>query len=299
MSRKPISVSGLLNVAPVEAQAPKPFVPPKGLQLKKSHDSKIPLNLIDDSPYQQRTLYDAEELDNLGNSLRTAGQKEPIRVRETPGGRYELVAGHRRTRAARNIGWEEITAEIITISDREAELATMVSNEARIDLTDYERGKMYQAATVAGFAVTQADVAKLFGTSQANVSKRMAILKLPFRYLRLLDDKPDMFGAKCAAVIAQLIEQHPGEEMLIEDGVMRISEEQADQNSVKPWVEQMIKQKRAPAERKDNAVVTDPQGRVLFTAKASGRELKIQIIATEIDVEEVKEIILSALRNRA
>lgn len=289
-------MSSLMNVPLVEILATRAFVPPTGLQLKKSHDCKIMVHLIDDSPYQQRMLYDADELDNLAQSLRSAGQTEPIRVRESPGGRYELVAGHRRTRAARNIGWEQITAEIIKINDREAKMATMVSNEARVDLTDYERGKMYQAAIIAGFAVTQGDIGKLFGTSQANVSRRMAMLRLSSTYLRLLDDKPDMFGAKCAAVITQLIEEYPDEQTLIEHGVMRIIEEQADQNSVKPWVKQMMKQRAQHASENRPKVITNRTGRQTFTTRREGQVITIRISDQDIDPDMAMEKLADLLR---
>lgn len=264
-----------------------------------SEPQKISLALIDDSPYQPRMMYDQSEIDNLSHSLAAAGQNEPVRLRMMPNGRYELVAGHRRTRAARNIGWEEITAEIIAITDRDAELATMVSNEARIDLTDYERGKMYQGAIAAGFAVTQNEVANLFGATQTIVSRRMAMLKLPKNFTDMLELRPDMFGHNCAESIAQLLKEHPTEAALIEDAVMRIAEEGADQKSVRPWVQQMVKQRAQPAAKNKAKVITSRSGRQVFTAKCEGRVITIRISDQNIDSDTTMEKMLDALRQIA
>lgn len=59
---------------------------------------RIRLDQIDDSPYQPRMIYGAEEIDNLAHSFAAAGQDEVITVREKPSGRFELIKGHRRTR---------------------------------------------------------------------------------------------------------------------------------------------------------------------------------------------------------
>lgn len=261
--------------------------------------AKILLTLIDDSPYQPRMQYDPTEIDNLGHSLAAAGLEDPITVRKKEDGRYELIGGHRRVRAARSLGWAEITANFKDCSDRDAELATMVSNEARIDLTDYERGKLYQRAQESGFASTQTEVAHLFGTSQGRVSRCMAMLKLPNNYIAMLEAKPDLFGYNCAESVAQLLKEYPTETKLIEDGVLRIIEEGADQKSVKQWVQQMIKQKHSIDRPKERAVITDRAGREMFTANFSGREFTVRIKATEVDAKEVEEMVLATLRQRA
>ena len=303
-------VSGLVSsgkVTPDASNLPiKQFGAPTGhpaeptsIVAENYSSPKIALALIDDSPYQPRMQYDPMEIDNLAHSLAAAGQEEPIIVREKTSGRYELIGGHRRVRAARSLGWTEVTANIVDRSDRDAELATMVSNEARIDLSDYERGKLYQQAITSRFASTQTEVAHLFGTSQGHVSKRMAMLKLPSTYIAMLEAKPDLFGVTCADSIVQLLKEYPDETALIEDGVLRITKEGADQKSVKQWVQQMVRQKHNISPAKEHAVITNRAGRAMFTSKFSGRELTIQIKATEVDAKEIEEIVLAVLRQHA
>lgn len=301
--RKPLKVSGLLQSGKISrdpnAVQLEEFGARTGFRASSTGPLQIALADIDDSPYQPRTLYDPIEIDNLAHSLAAAGLKEPVLLRAKSDGRHELIYGHRRTRAGRNLGWTEIAAYVVTHSDREAELAAMVSNEARVDLTDYERGMLYRRSIASRFAATQTDIANLFGTTQGRVSRCMAMLKLPDTYLVMLDQKPDLFGSRCAEDIAHLLKEYPAETALIEDGVHRITEEGADQKSVKQWVQQMVKQKHNTAGPKEHAVVTDRAGRAMFTAKRAGREVTIRIQATEIEAKEVEEIVLAALRKRA
>ncbi|WP_423680216.1 MULTISPECIES: ParB/RepB/Spo0J family partition protein [unclassified Undibacterium] len=259
---------------------------------------RIRLDQIDDSPYQPRMVYSAEEIDNLAHSFAAAGQEEVITVREKPSGRFELIKGHRRTRAARSIGWTEIDADVVIKDDRAAKLSAMVSNEGSVTLTDYERAKMYQETLADRYASTQQEVANIFSTSQALVSMRMNMLKLPQNILDMLNHNPELFNASCGQTIAALLKAYPEEGALIESAVMRL-QDGASQNSIKPWVEQMLKAKSKAIAKNDQAVITDRSGRPIFTTKTTGKEIAIRIKATEISAEEIEELILKALRSRA
>lgn len=313
--RRQVKFSGLVNrgvIPPLSTAEGKDFVSEvnegannletsQSLPNKTTTDGteyrKIPLNLIDDSPYQPRDLYDQEEIDSLGHSFAAAGQEEKITVRRKANGRYELIKGHRRTRAARSIGWEEIDAEIVIKDDREAKLSAMVSNEGRVDLTDYERAKMYQETINDGYAKTQTDLAHIFSAKQGHVSMRMAMLKLPQRFTDMLDKNPDLFSATTAGTIAGLLKDYPAEIDLVESAVKRLHEG-ASQNSIKSWFEQMHKAKHKDVTKKDQPVVTDPSGREMFKLKVSNREITVSIKAHEMDAKEIEELVMTTLRNR-
>jgi len=258
---------------------------------------KINLNLIDDSPYQPRKLYDVGDIDDLGHSMVAAGLKEAIKVRRI-GDRFELLSGHRRTRAARSLGWVDIDAYIVECSDRDAKLVTMISNEARVNLTDFEKGKLYQEAIQEGFAKNQSEVANLFGTSQAQASKRMAMLKLPEVYVAMLNDKPKMFGVRLSEQIFELIKEYPNEEKLIHTAVMRITEEDADQTSVKQWFLQMVKQKSKKPSQKPK-IITNRNGRQVFTAKLDGRVITVRISDVHVDADTALLKVIDSLRSVA
>ena len=267
---------------------------PPSQEEKGSAASKIEISLIDDSPYQPRKLYDLADIDDLGHSMVAAGLKEAIKVRRI-GDRYELISGHRRTRAARSLGWTDIDAYSVECSDRDAKLVTMISNEARVDLTDFEKGKLYQEAMHEGFAKNQSEVANLFGTSQARVSKRMAMLNLPPVFTKLLENNAAMFGADCANDINQLLKEYPSEEKLIHAAVMRITEEDAEQSSVKQWFLQMVKQKSRKQTQKPK-VITNRNGRQIFTAKLDGRIITVRISDAHVDADTALLKVIDSLR---
>lgn len=260
----------------------------------KSFRRTIRIDSIDDSPYQPRDLYDPSEIDNLAHSLAAGGLDEQINVRQKSNGRYELIKGHRRTRAARSLGWIEIDADVVEKTDREAKLSAMISNEGRIDLTDYERSKLYQEAKESNFAKTQEEIAHLFGTTQERVSARMAMLKLPSGIIEMLEHNPKMFGSTTAKEIRQLLSEYPNEEKLIEKAVLRINDG-ANENSVNAWVKQMLKPNASIIPQ----YITDKAGRTVFKAKFTGREFTIQIKDDLVDAKEIEQIVLATLRTRA
>lgn len=300
-TRKSLKVTGLIQAGVVQdSSEDRVFGAANGQPLHTADGpTTIAIASIDDSPYQPRIEYDSAEIDNLAHSLATAGLADPIRVRTLRGGRYEILSGHRRVRAARSLGWTTIAAAVVEKDDRQAQLTTMVSNESRLDLSDYERAKLYQEAIAAGFGKTQTDLANLFGASQGKVSRCMAMLKLPNAFLQLLENRPSIFGHHVGETVAQLLREFPGEQELIYAAVRRIADEGAEQKSVRQWVQQMIKAKVEHGVPKARAIVTDRAGREMFIVKPNGREFTVQIRATNLDCKEIEDALLSALRNFA
>ena len=255
--------------------------------------TELLLELIDDSPYQPRLSYASETIDELAHTMASAGQEEPIQVRAI-GSRYELISGHRRVRAGRSLGWTTIKALIVIKDDRQAELATMVHNEGREDLSDFERGKLYKRAQEGGFAKSQTEIANLFGTSQAVVSKRLAMLDLPEAILELLEAKPSLFSYNCSNTVHALLKEYPGHVKLIVDATRRLLEG-ADQNSIRGWVEQMIGIKDRKAKVSSKKVITNDSGKQLFTATFDGRTVLIRISDPTVDVGMVQQKVSDTL----
>ena len=285
MSRKPLSVSGLLQSGAIKrwvqleqrdefgaaSRAYEPRVEPSATV------QKINVHLIDGSPYQPRITYDQAALQELADSMLAAGQQEPVKVRQKDDGRYELISGHRRKLSAALIGLEELDAYIVKANDAEAQRATLLANEARENLTDYERAKLYQLAMALGLGGTQKEVAAYFGTSQGRVSRCMGMLTLPEEYLERLEKDS---GAITAAEAAEIREQ------------LRVPKPV-------PTSEAPSKIKKPLPPRRPSNVVTSAAGRPLFAARSAGREISVRISDTEIDAEIVKEAIMETLRGLA
>lgn len=293
MASKQIKVSGLIaagtikDPGPIQGDSIVDIVATMDVPTNESkHYVDLPLDLIDDSPYQPRSVYRGESIDDLGHTLASAGQKEPIQVRPV-GTRYELIAGHRRLRAARNLGWTTIKAYVIHMNDQEAELATLVHNEGREDLCDYERGKAFSRALSRGLAKNQSDCAAKFATSQAVVSKCIGMSKLPQPIVQMLESKHDLFGYNCSETIHKLVAEYPNRIELITEAVGRLNSG-ADQNGIRSWVEQMIgigSRKKGPTP----LVITDDSGKQIFSAVLDGRVLTVKISDPTIDANMVQK----------
>lgn len=306
MATKQIKVSGLMSSGVIKQQAQNSENEPKSQEIIVSADNtstndpsapsntiELLLDLIDDSPYQPRLRYASETIDELAHTMASAGQEEPIQVRVV-GSRYELISGHRRVRAGRSLGWITIKASIVVKDDREAELATMVHNEGREDLSDFERGKLYKRAQTGGFAKSQTEIANLFGTSQAVVSKRLAMLELPKAILELLEANPILFSYNCSNTIHSLLKEYPDHIKLIEDATRRLVEG-ADQNSIRGWVEQMIGIKDRRAKISTKKVITNDSGKQLFTTTFDGKTVVIRISDPTVDVSMVQQKVSDTL----
>ena len=104
---------------------------------------EIPCLHIDRSPYQARRVFPAPALAALKESIRRNGLLQPIVIRPRPGGRYELIAGERRWRVVQMLGWETIAAVIRVVDDLTAHLLGQIENDAREDVSAWERALGY------------------------------------------------------------------------------------------------------------------------------------------------------------
>jgi ParB family chromosome partitioning protein len=224
---------------------------------------KIPVAEIVDSPYQPRLKYDPEEIDRLAETMDTAEHAEPVRVRIV-NGKYELISGHRRIRAARSLGWPEINAYVEELTDREAQAKTLLLAVGSVGLSDYEYALMFATAVKDGLCKTQREVASYFGQGTTKVNGCLEMLKLPAKIVRMLDAKPDLFGYQTGAVIKKLCAEYPNNLADIERGVQRLVEGAA-QNSLKSWVLQAIKGQAERTASEPNLITNGR--RLIFTTK--------------------------------
>lgn len=147
---------------------------------------RIPLDRIAPNPSQPRKSFGDEELRALAGSLREHGVLQPILVRPLPGGRYELVAGERRWRAARLAGLERIPAVVRSAADGERLELAMIENMARQDLNPVESARAC-AALVDEFGLTKEEVGRRVGKSRVAISNLVRLLELPDEVLSMLE----------------------------------------------------------------------------------------------------------------
>jgi len=143
----------------------------------------IPVGMISSSPFQPRTTFDDDAIRTLGESIKRSGMMQPLVVRPaTEGGdhsspRYELVAGERRWRAAKNAGLERVPAIVRILSDQEAAELALVENLQRRDLNAVERAFAFRRLTDQ-FGLSQEQIGERVGLDRSSVSNFMRLTEL-------------------------------------------------------------------------------------------------------------------------
>lgn len=137
----------------------------------------LPVSKIKNNSLQPRGHYDADKLEDLKQSISEKGILQPILVRQKDG-EYEVVAGERRLRASRELGFKEIPVVIKEIDDKEALVIALVENIQREDLTPLEEAEAYKNL-IEDFQYTQEQVAHAVGKNRSTIANTLRLLVLP------------------------------------------------------------------------------------------------------------------------
>ena len=143
---------------------------------------------IERSPFQPRRDFREEELRELAESLKNNGLVQPPTVRRNGQGRYELIAGERRLRAAQLAGWEKIRVTLVEADDQTAAVMTTTENLQREDLNPIEEAVSYRTLQDR-FSLTQAEVAEKVGKGRATVANATRLLELPEEVRQLVAER--------------------------------------------------------------------------------------------------------------
>ena len=140
----------------------------------------LPVTVLDPGPFQPRTAMDPARLQELTESIRHQGVLQPILARPHPDqpGRYQIIAGERRWRAAQAAGLQDIPVLVRALSDTDAMAASLVENLQRQDLDPIEEAEAYKRL-IAEFGMTQDGLGGLIGKSRSHVANTMRLLNLP------------------------------------------------------------------------------------------------------------------------
>lgn len=150
-----------------------------GLTERNSGDEvrQIPVGEIVGSPYQPRTIFDDEKIDELCQTIRTHGVIQPIVVRYR-NEKYEIIAGERRWRAVKKLGLESIPAILRDFNDSQAASIALIENLQREGLTSIEEAMAYQNL-IDLHQLTQESLAQRLGKSQSTIANKIRLLQLP------------------------------------------------------------------------------------------------------------------------
>jgi ParB family transcriptional regulator, chromosome partitioning protein len=146
----------------------------------------IDIDLIDPSPFQPRTRFREEALEELARSIRASGIVQPLVVRRI-GHRYQLIAGERRWRAAQRSAIQRVPAIVRDVRDEMALEMTLVENLQREDLNPVEQARAFQRLTDE-FHLTQEEAAERTGKDRATIANSVRILRLEDPILDLIEE---------------------------------------------------------------------------------------------------------------
>lgn len=146
----------------------------------------VDIDLIDPSPYQPRTRFREEALEELAQSIRSSGIVQPLVVRRI-GPRYQLIAGERRWRAAQRSALGRVPVVVRDVPEERAVEMTLVENLQREDLNPIEQGHAFERL-IQEFALTQEDVAQRTGKDRATIANAVRLLKLEPQIRELIEE---------------------------------------------------------------------------------------------------------------
>lgn len=167
--------------------------PPHATAMTGDLVKEISVEQIDRNPYQTRSRFAEEALNELAASIKSSGVVQPVVVRPQPNGRYQLIAGERRWLASQRAGKTSVPAIIRQVSNEQAMEMTIVENLQREDLNAMEQARAYERLG-REFNLTQEQMAQRTGKDRSSVSNFLRLLKLPDGVQALIEEGKLTFG---------------------------------------------------------------------------------------------------------
>jgi ParB family chromosome partitioning protein len=248
--------------------------------------AELPVDLIHANPRQPRRKFDADAGHGLADSVRAQGVVQPVVVRPRVAGGYELIAGERRWRAAREAKLKSVPAVVREADDRDSLLLGLVENIAREDLSPVEEARAF-AVVLDEFGLSLGELAEQVGKSKPAVSNRVRLLELPEDVLKMLE-RGQLTEGHARAVLA--VPDHEGRRALARKIVQKGMSVRAAERAAR-WAGAKTKPRRQQA-RLDPALVSRVKraaDRITgFNTRVVSNRLEITF-ADETELEELVE----------
>jgi ParB family transcriptional regulator, chromosome partitioning protein len=246
----------------------------------------LPVDAIHANPRQPRKRFDGEAGSGLAESIRRQGVIQPLLVRPRAAGGYEIIAGERRWRAARDAGHEAVPAVVREADDRDTLLLGLVENVAREQLSPAEEARAY-AVLLDEFGLSLGEVAERVGRSKPSVSNRIRLLDLPDDVLGMLE-RGQLTEGHARAVLA--VPDHEGRRRLAREIVQKgLSVRAAEQRAKWAGAKQKPRARAAPIDPAIAARVRDALEQLTgFHAKVGSGRVELAF-ADEHELAELAE----------
>jgi ParB family transcriptional regulator, chromosome partitioning protein len=247
--------------------------------------AQVPVDQIHPNPRQPRKRFDHEATAGLADSIRAQGIIQPVVLRPRAAGGYELIAGERRWRAAREAGVEALPALVRDADDRDSLLLGLIENVAREELSPVEEARAYALLTDE-FGLSLGEIAERVGGSKPAVSNRVRLLELSDDILSMVE-RGELTEGHARAVLA--VPDNEGRRRLARKIVrQRLSVRAAEREA--RWSGAKVKRRRqAPADPELAERVRRAAERLTgLRARVSARGLEIPV-ESEVQLEELAE----------
>ena len=247
---------------------------------------ELPLDAVHANPRQPRKRFDSDAGTGLTESVRAQGIVQPVLVRSRASGGYELIAGERRWRAARDAGLKTVPAVVRDAGDRDTVLLGLVENVARENLSPVEEARAY-AMLIDEFGLPLGEVAERVGKSKPAVSNRIRLLELPEDVLAMLERK-QLTEGHARAILA--VSDHEARRKLAREIIRKGMSVRAAERAAR-WAGARTRPRRQPV-RLDPALVARAKAAADvitgFSTRVRGGRLEVPF-ADETELAELVE----------
>jgi ParB family chromosome partitioning protein len=255
--------------------------------------AELPVDAIHPNPRQPRRRFDSDAGAGLADSVRATGVVQPVLVRPRTAGGYELIAGERRWRAAREAKLTTVPAVVREADDQETLLLGLVENVAREDLSAIEEARAF-AVVLDEFGLSLGDLAERVGKSKPAVSNRVRLLELPEDVIKMVE-RGQLTEGHARAVLA--VPDHEGRRALARKIVQKGMSVRAAERAAR-WAGAKTKQRRQVT-KLDPTLVSRAKtaaDRITgFSSRIVSNRLEISF-ADETELEELVEALERAAK---
>ena len=242
---------------------------------------ELPIEAIKANEYQPRMHFDEEAIRSLAHSIKQNGLAQPILVRRLLDDSYELIAGERRLRACKLLGFQKVPCIIRQISDKESLHLALVENLDREDLNSIEVAEGY-LRLIKEFSYTHQQIADEFGRSRSSITNSLRLLQLSAEIKRLLfEDKISEGHARTLLALPNTVEQDAVLAKILERGLSVRETEQLVSNSLTQDTGRLKKDKNRHIETSEKRLYLEAELTARgYSAITSGNDKKGKIVLT-------------------
>jgi ParB family chromosome partitioning protein len=196
-------------------------------RLSEAAPSELLISELHEVAGRRRKLT-TDQFRELMDNLKSNPMVTPITVRKMLAGGYEIVSGHNRVEAFKNLGRDRILAAVIETDDDQVELSAFYANLLQPDLPDFEKYLGFSEIERRHPNLTRADIASNAGVAASTITQLMSFGGLPKEAIRLLQERPEILGANAAQDFAKLAGQ--GRSTQVVDAIKKIAAGELDQS---------------------------------------------------------------------